>query len=92
MREQGRSKTGIASLPHVKLSPMGAPVPTGGRQEHLDANVSFTGTGQKRRLFRSLDILTIKWVMGDLPEECPFQLNTQLDVLEEGEGTNLEAV
>ena len=38
MREQGRSKTGIASLPHVKLSPMSAPGPTGDRQEHLDAN------------------------------------------------------
>ena len=32
MREQGRSKTGIASLPHVKLSG-----PTGDRQEHLNA-------------------------------------------------------
>ena len=38
MREQGRSKTGIASLPHVKLSPMSAPGPTGERQEHLDAS------------------------------------------------------
>ena len=27
-RKQGRSKTGIASLPHVKLSPMSAPRPT----------------------------------------------------------------
>ena len=33
---------------------------TGERQEHLDAIVSFAGTGQRRRLFRSLDILTIK--------------------------------
>ena len=35
MKEQGRSKTGIASLPHVKRSPMSAPGPTGGRQERL---------------------------------------------------------
>ena len=35
MREQGRSKTGIPSLPHVKLSPMSAPGSTGQRQEHL---------------------------------------------------------
>ena len=35
MREQGRSKTGFPSLPHVKLSPMSAPGPTGERQERL---------------------------------------------------------
>ena len=35
MREQGRNKTGIASLPHVKLLLMGAPGLTGERQEHL---------------------------------------------------------
>ena len=34
MREQSRSKTGVASLPHVKLSLMSAPGPTGERQEH----------------------------------------------------------
>ena len=61
MREQGRRKTGIASLPHVKLSPMSAPSRTGERQEHLDAIVSFAGAGQKRRLFRDLDIFKIKW-------------------------------
>ena len=78
MREQGRSNIGIASLPHVKLAPMSAPGPTGERQEHLDAVISFAGAGQRRRLFRTLDILTIKWAMGDLPEECRFLLNTQL--------------
>ena len=78
MREQSRSKTGIASLPHVKLSPLSAPGPTGERQEHLDAIVSFAGAGQRRRLFRGLEILTIKWATGDLREECRFLLNTQL--------------
>ena len=29
-------------------------------------------------MFRGLDILTIKWATGDLPEECRFLLNTQL--------------
>ena len=77
IREQGRSKTGVASLIHVKLSPMSAPGPTGERQEHLDAVVSFAGAGQRRRLFRGLDILTIKWAIGDLLE-CCFLLNTQL--------------
>ena len=48
------------------------------RQEHLDAIVSFAGGGQRRRLFRGIDILTIKWATGDLPEECRFLLNTQL--------------
>ena len=31
-----------------------------------------------RRLFRGLDILTIKWAICDSPEECRFLLNTQL--------------
>ena len=78
MREQGRSKTGIASLPHVKLAPMSAPGPTSERQEHLDAIVSFAGAGQRRRLFPGLDILTLKRATGDLPEECRFFPNTQL--------------
>ena len=29
-------------------------------------------------MFRELDILTIKWAMGDLLEECRLLLNTQL--------------
>ena len=29
-------------------------------------------------MFRGLDILTIKWATGDLPEECRFLLNAQL--------------
>ena len=60
MRGQGRSKSGIASLLHVKLSPS-ALGPTGERQEHLDARVSFAGASQKRRLFRGFDIFMIKW-------------------------------
>ena len=78
MREQWRSKTAIASLPNVKLARMSAPGPTGERQEHLDAIISFAGAGQRRRLFRGLDILTMKLAIGDLPEECRFLLITQL--------------
>ena len=70
MRELDRSKTGIASLPHVRLAPVSAP-------GHLDAVVSFAGAGQRRRLFQGLDIFTIEWAIGDLPEECRFLLNTQ---------------
>ena len=57
---------------------MGAPGPTGERQEHLDAIVSFAEAGQRRSLFREHDILAIKWATGDLPEECRFLLHTQL--------------
>ena len=57
---------------------MSVPGPTGDRQEHLGAVVSFVGAGQRRRLFRGPGILTIKWATGDLPEECRFLLNTQL--------------
>ena len=78
MREQGRSKTGIASDPHVKLALTSAPGPTGERQEHLDAIISFAGAGQRKRLFRGLDILTIEWAIGDLPEDCRFLLNREL--------------
>ena len=81
MTEQGRSKTGVASLPHVKLAPMSAPGRTAERQERPDAIVSFAGAGQRRRLFRGLDILTMKWATGDLPEKCRFLLNTQLTFL-----------
>ena len=51
MREQGRSITRIASLPHAKLAHMSAPGPTGERQ---------SVAGARRRLFRCLDNLTIK--------------------------------
>ena len=57
---------------------MSAPGPTGERQEHLDAVVAFARAAQRRRLFPGLDILTIKWTTGDLPEECRFLLNAQL--------------
>ena len=78
MREQGRRKTGTASLPHAKLARMSAPGPTGERQEHLDAVISFVGAEQRRRIFRVLDILKVKWATWDLPEVCRFPLNTQL--------------
>ena len=68
MREQGRSKTGIALLSHVQLAPMSAPGLTGERQEHLDVIIAFAGAGQRRRLFRILDI-TVKWA------NCPQDHN-----------------
>ena len=77
MREQGRSKTGTASLPHVTLAPMSAPGSTVERHEHLDAIFSFAAARQRRRLFRRLDTFTIRWATGDLLVECRFLLNTQ---------------
>ena len=35
-------------------------------------------------LFQGLDILTIKWAIGDLSEECQCLLNTQLMLLKMG--------
>ena len=79
MRGQARSKTGVASLPHVKLAPMSAPRPSGERQEPLDAIASPSQEPARGgALFRELDILNIKWSTGDLPEECRFLLDTQL--------------
>ena len=42
---------------------------------------------QRRRLFRGLDIPTIKWAIDDLPEECRFILNMQLMFFEEKDPT-----
>ena len=60
---------------------MSTPSPTGERQEHLDAIISFAGAGQERRLFRFLDILSVKLATGEVSEECRSQLNTQLTFL-----------
>ena len=78
VREQGRSKTGVASLPHVKRAPMSALVSCRRSQEYQDAIISFWRVGQRRRLFRGLDIRTVKRATGDLSEKCRFFLNTQL--------------
>ena len=72
MRKQNRYRvtaerqTGALQAPQVNV------------KEHLDAIISFAGAGQRRRLFRGLDILTIKLALDDLPEESRFLLSTQL--------------
>ena len=43
----------------------------------MDAIIAFAGAGQRRRLFRIQDILTVNWAAGYVPEECRFLLNTQ---------------
>ena len=44
----------------------------------MDAIVAFAGAGQRRRMFRVLDDLTVKCATGDLPEKYRFLVNTQL--------------
>ena len=73
LRGNGRSKTGRASFPHVKLALMGALGPSGERQEHVDAGVAFVGARQRRRMFRVLCIITVKQASGNLSEECRFR-------------------
>ena len=88
MREQGRRKTSIASLPHVKLAPMSAPGPTGERQEHLDAIISFAGElGRGGVCFGDSTILTIKWATGDLPRRMPIPHQRAAHVLEKKKRT-----
>ena len=78
VREVMRQRTGMARLPFVKIAPLSAPGPSGDRQEHLDAVLQFAGAGQRRRLFRALDSLTVRWAIGDLPLSCRWLLNTQV--------------
>ena len=40
--------------------------------------VAFASAEQRRRTCRVLDVPTVKWAVGDLPEECLFFLNKQL--------------
>ena len=87
VREQGRSKTGIASLPHVKLAPMCAPGPTGERQEHLDAIIAFAVLDSEDDSPQFLHILTVKWASGGIPEECRFLPNLQLILKKEKDPT-----
>ena len=71
LRESKAAAKQVSRRSHT--SNLSAPGTTGERQEHLDAIVFVAGAGQRRRLFRRLDILTIKWVIGDLQEQCRFR-------------------
>ena len=68
MREEVRSTTGLSSLPHVHLAPMSSLGPTGERQQHLAAILAFAGVGQRMRMFRVCDMLTVRWATGDLTD------------------------
>ena len=75
----------------VELSPTSAPGLTGERQENLDAVVSLAGAAEETPV-SVIDILTIKWATGDLPDECRFLLDAKLMFFEERERPDLEAV
>ena len=70
MKETSRQRGEHASLPRVRLSPLNAAGPSGERQEHIDEIVKFTSISQRRRLFRAIDDLTVRWAIGDLTDEC----------------------
>ena len=57
MKEVGRRRTGLASLPHVKIAPRSAPSPTRERQEHLDASTAFAEPAQRPHLFQEIAFL-----------------------------------
>ena len=66
-------------------------------QNGTDAIIPFAGAGQRRRLFRILDILTVLWVTGDIPEECRFlaalgrELERRLSAVEQCAGLEQRA-
>jgi hypothetical protein len=76
MRDAAKQMNGFAAMPQVKVAPLSAAGPSGDRQEHLDAILSFAGGGQRRRLMRAIDSLTVRWAIGDLPAGCRWLLNT----------------
>ena len=88
MTEKGLSKTGIASLQLLSMSALG---PTGERQEHLDAIVSFAGAGQRRRLFWGLDLFTIRVGHGRFAGRMPLPAQHAADVPEDRRRPDHEA-
>ena len=52
--------------------------PTGQMQQHSNAVVAFAVPGRGGECLEVLDVLTVKWATGDLPEECRFLVDTQL--------------
>ena len=80
MREVNRQRNGVPSLPVVRLAPMCAAGPSGERQEH--DIVKFASASSRRRLFKAIDDLTVRWAIGGLPAECRWRLNTQVMFLQ----------
>ena len=92
LREQRRSKTGLGSLPHVKMAPMSVAGPTGERQVHLDAIVAFAGARRRRRMFEVLDVLTVNWATGRCTRRMSIHAQHAIRVLEERKRTHHKMV
>ena len=69
MREQGRSKTGIASHPRVKLAPVSAPGATGERQEHLMRSLPSQVQVRREHFSGSSTSSQSRWATADIPEQ-----------------------
>ena len=44
---------------------------------YTDSSPPGPSASSRRRLFKAIDDLTVKWAIGELPEECRWLLNTQ---------------
>ena len=77
MKAAGKRPGSHAGIPVGKIAPWSAPGPTADRQEHFDDMMRGSTPGQRRRLNRALDDLTVRWVINALPVTCRWMLNTQ---------------
>ena len=67
------------------------PGPTGERQEHPDAIISFAGFGQRSRLFGDTTSSELSG-QSDVPEDLPIALQHAVHVLKDCQGPNHEVV
>ena len=75
----------------MKLASWSAPGPSGDRQEHVDDMYRGCTPGQRRRLNRVLDELTVRWAINALPPTCRWMMNTHaLFLRKEREPTSKE--
>ena len=79
-REEGK----IPTIPIPTFAALTAPGPTGERAEHLQQCLRTRHLGARRRLFRALDLLTVRAARGMLPMEARWILNTKLIFMEKG--------
>eukprot|EP00973_Karenia_brevis_P018717 2566677-Karenia_brevis.AAC.1 len=67
-----------------KFPALSAPGPSGERAEHLEACLRCRHFGARRRIYRALDVLTVRTARGVLPRGVRWLLNTQLTYLQKG--------
>ena len=84
MREQGRGKTGLASLPHVTLAPISAIGPTGEEPGAFGCGSRFPPCHTEEANVQSFRFPRSGVATDDLSEECRFPLGTQPMFLKTG--------